>query len=363
MCTEPLYLQIKAILYDLDPEDAQWHDPRGENDEYDNTAFNLFQVLLNNPVETAEAAEESILEILGKYDEDVRAERKEIGLQFYKKAAKEAAGKILKLLTAAASLDIKMQINDQEKALEAEVNSLMAQMQSTETVQETLAAHDIPMLVKIAAELIEAQRNWAHLGVRQKRYDYPKHKLKGMLHAVLNERRKRMNAGFRWTDEARARLFGVSEKLLKVCIAGQKEALEAAENLHKRMTNNDSFAKDFCVEAVLNACPLIEGERKHAASVESFLAENTMPVERVFRYTAAHSSNGATPADVMPDYAEFVNREYNFNSIECLNGEAKNGCVHKAVESMINDFAWSIQDVLSIERVYIDVKTECQYYD
>ena len=151
-------------------------------------------------------------------------------------------------------------IDKKKLAVEKEIHLLMANRDKFEKIEEILAGNKLPMLVKIAAALYNQDNIFGK---------YRECDLSDMISYVLGERRRRLNADFKWTDENKARFLLINDQLYDACVKGWNEAVNTATVLEKRIKQKDSFLKDYEIEITLNAYPKISGERKSAEIVRS----------------------------------------------------------------------------------------------
>jgi len=141
-----------------------------------------------------------------------------------------------------------------ERVIEKEIHMLMANSDKHKTVDDILAEYKLPMLVKIAMGL-------DRMAFRS--CQYPKPNLEGMLKDVLIERKKRLNDGFQWTEDNKARFLIVNDQLYEACEKGWEEALETAEILEKRIKWRDSFLKDYEIEVAIIAYPKVTSDKEY----------------------------------------------------------------------------------------------------
>ena len=133
-----------------------------------------------------------------------------------------------------------------ELSLEKEIHFLMAignsKLHSTtrrKALDEILDGYKVPMLTEIAGKLICERRYYPSF------YNYTEHDLNEMIGRVLFERKHRLNEGFKWTEENKARFLFINDQIYDACVKGWEEAKETAATLEKRIRQRDSFLKDY----------------------------------------------------------------------------------------------------------------------
>jgi len=232
--------------------------------------------------------------------------------------------------------------------VEKEIHLLMAHRDKRDTIKKILAEYNLPMLVKIAAKLYDVIFN---------RYHYPKYDMEKMLTYVLWERRKRLDTDFKWTDENKARLLFISDRLYEACVKGWQEATETAAALEERIKRKDSFLNDYEIKITLNVYPKIGGEREAAEAVAEHLGEETLRSLKLC-ISHCHYDNFIKNEDYKTDIT--INKSINWNS-EYFNGEFDNDYISYAIHDMLDTHVWSFADILSIRDIWVNVEVTHQY--
>ena len=231
--------------------------------------------------------------------------------------------------------------------IEKEVHLLMAYRDKCYTFEKILAGYKMPMLVKIAAKLHD---------MNFKSNTYPENDLEDMLTDVLSERKRRLNADFKWTEENKAQFLLINDKLFESCEKGWKEAFEIAEGLKKRIKRRDSFLKDYQIEIRINIYPKISGDVDE--TVTAYLGEETL---RYMEHGIGHSYYNKHFNDKDLKKSITIDKSINWN-LEYFNGEFDNDYICYAIHYMLDALVWSFPDILSIEGIWVDVEVTHQYY-
>jgi len=173
-----------------------------------------------------------------------------------------------------------------------------------------------------------------------------------MLQDILAERRRKLNTGFQWTDENKQRLLAVNDKLMEVFGKAHREALAVAESLEARIANNDPFLKDYEIEIELT--PYIGGREEDDGFVE-VLAD---PIHwRCLTYDIGHCHYDRLK-DEVPIYLDGEDHCREFFG-DLFEGHRIGYAIHELLDTP----GWSFPDILSIGKVWADVKVVHQYDD
>ena len=245
-------------------------------------------------------------------------------------------------------------MNKKRLPVEKEIHLLMAYKDRDEAISEIIAGYRTPKLVKIAAALADMK---SHSGKYSK---YTEHDLADMLDDVLEERRRRLDADFEWTDENRARFLLISDRLYDASVKAWQEAEETAASLEKRIKKKDSFLKDYEIEIAVTPYPKIRGEREAAVTVALYLAEETLvcmktDISHIHYHRHIGGDGDGYEENLLTD------KSMNWN-IEYFNGVFDNDYICYAIHVILDTGVWSFADVLAIERIWADVEVTHQYY-
>ena len=217
--------------------------------------------------------------------------------------------------------------------------------------------YKMPMLLNMAA-LIMDRDFWrrTNFGVFDGiDYVYAEHALKNILSEVLQERRRRLNADFQWTEENRSRFLSVSRQLYEAYEKGWQEAAETAATLEKRIKQKDSFLKDYEIEVSIVAYPQISGERDAAQAIAAYLGEETLLCAKSdISYYRKKSCLDEVEKPIALD------KSHNWN-IEYFDGVFDNDYICYIIHVMLDTGIWSFADIISIKNICIDVNAEHQH--
>jgi len=239
-------------------------------------------------------------------------------------------------------------------AVESEVHSLVAHMRnrvmiSHHVIDEIIAGYTMPMLLKIAAEVAYGNTSMKFLSEREEEY---------LIEQLLIERCRRLSEDFEWTEENRTRLLLVNDELFNACKKGWHEALEKAKILEKRIKSKDSFLKDYEIRIKINTYPKINGiARDVAECIESYLAEEMLPdIESI---SHCHYKKVTLNDQEFPKYMVDDNTNWN---MEYFGDTFKDDYICYLTHCMLDTGVWSFRDIISIERVWVDVEVTYQTY-
>jgi hypothetical protein len=230
-------------------------------------------------------------------------------------------------------------------AAEKEVHLLMAHRNNHNKISTIITGYETPVLVAIAAALYDMD-----IYARS----YPKRDLEDMLKDVLQERKKRIDNDFTWTEEKKARFLLINDQLLEACEKGWQEALETAAELERRIKRKDSFIKDYEIKVRLSAYPRISGDTDE--KVMAYFGDDVM---RTVEYWISHCHYKSIIED---DYKKplCLDRSTNWN-IDFLRGEFDNDYICYPVYLMLCTHVWSFPDILSIWNIWVDVEVTRQF--
>ena len=252
-----------------------------------------------------------------------------------------------------------MRVNDlsKELSLEKEIHLLMANEYSKwhsstrrKALDEILDGYKVPMLTKIAGKLICERSYYPSF------YNYTEHDLNEMIGRILYERKHRLNEGFKWTEENKARFLFINDQLYDACVKGWEEAKETAAALEKRIKQRNSFLKDYEIEITLNIYPKIKGERRWASELESYLGHEET---RLLEMNISHSHYKRKFKKENADKPMLIDKSTNWN-IEYFDGVFDNDYICYAIHGLLDTDGWSFVDILSINKIWVDVEVKHQ---
>jgi len=177
----------------------------------------------------------------------------------------------------------------------------------------------------------------------------------GPLELVLSERRRRLDAGFEWTAEAKERLLLVSEKFFAAFDSGYAEAMSIADSLEKRIAGG-GFLRDYEID--IEMTPYLRSSTADPCrpSFEYVLTEPLSSVWfSVFHFHCVGHDSYSDERE-MPLYFD---RSFDWNS-EYFNGAFDGKIINYGIHELLDTVAWSFQDILDIDDLFIDVHVRHQ---
>jgi len=241
---------------------------------------------------------------------------------------------------------------EKQQELEKEVLLLMSYKDKDEKLKNIVKEYRIKQLLELTAYLLDR-------GLRAKKYS--EYDLEFMIKELLSARVRCLHNDYNWfwTDEDKQRLSMVNGEIFTACEKGFKEAFATAELLERRIKKRDSFLKDYEMEIKITSYPNICGASREATdTVSGFLGEESLP-EAVMRIS--HCFFRKFTSDENEYKHLFIKKSTSWNTKHySKNFPDINICylVHRMMESSV----WSYHDILSIRRIWVDVKVTYQYY-
>lgn len=317
--------------------------------------------------------EDEIYKYLSRWQEVFCSEAKK---QLDRKNKKEAAKKIAELYTVQSGLSSTEPLGLEEELQTAwrEIRELMEiyteerSQDSTgkrEKTKELIAGYDMDSLIYIAGELADFKGN------RWFTHKYTKEDLKYVLNIALEERRKRLNENFQWTDEKRERLIFLNNRIMDATIKCLKKIEEIDAALESQTRAKDSFFMDYEICAEIYVYPEISGNRRSAGRIEKYLAEDVL-LRTIYHEWYEDTDNAWTMYKKALSFEERNGKVFNWNDGKLKESErtSKEMCeqfkdvdICFALHRMLEYHDWSYSDILSAERIYIDVKINQQYHE
>ena len=146
--------------------------------------------------------------------------------------------------------------------------------------------------------------------------------------------------------------------MLSACEKGFQEAFEIATALEMRIKKKDKFLKDYEIEIKIAPYPIIGGTNREAAeTISDFLALESIPcaIEHISHCHYHHFDDNDNFPKLLVDKTTNWNTDY-YNKV--FPGIGICYLVHRMIESSV----WSAPDILSIRKIWVDVKVAHQYY-
>jgi len=207
-------------------------------------------------------------------------------------------------------------------------------------------------ILKIAAELAYGNTWEKILSENEEKY---------LLELLLVERCRRLNRGFEWTKENQDKFLHVNNNLFELCKKGWQKALDEAKLLEERIEKCDFFLKDYEIRVKINTYPKILGikglSRDVVEAVESYLAEEMLTDAESISH--CHYKNVTLNDKEFPKYLIDMDTNWNFVYFGNI---FKDDYICYLTHCILDTGVWSYQDILSIERIWVDVEVTHQHY-
>ena len=242
-----------------------------------------------------------------------------------------------------------------ELPLEKEIHLLVAHKKflhgycEDNALNGILAGYKVPTFVKIAGRFIYGMTHYS------RKYGYTEHDMAAMIERILHERQLRLNKGFEWTEENKAKFLFVNDQIYDACVKAWEEAKETAAALEKRIKRRDSFLKDYEIEITLNIYPGIGGRGRWVSEPESYLADEET---KLIKTNISHSHYKKDFEEKEEPILIGKNTNWNF---EYPNNEFDNHYICYAIHVLLETDSWSVPDILSVEQIWVDVNVAYQH--
>jgi hypothetical protein len=165
---------------------------------------------------------------------------------------------------------------------------------------------------------------------------------------LLSARQHRINAEFSWTDENKSRFVHVNDMLMDSFARGWEKAVRIAVDLDDKIASGKDFVNDYEIKVEIGPYPSI------GIADEDFDEELVLRLAEERYYllgeTMSHSDSDSKTAEL----PIFLDKSRNWNT-EYFNG-ALDDCYIGYIIHRLLDIGWSFKDIISIERIWTDVK-------
>jgi hypothetical protein len=179
-----------------------------------------------------------------------------------------------------------------------------------------------------------------------------------LLRDILSWRAIKLNRNFEWTDENKRNFLNVNEKLRVSYAKAYNEALSVADELEKRIKNNDDFIKDYMIEITLTPYikepfPNEDALYKFCSVISEPESEFSIPIRHEFHHGCYNREINNIPYHL--DKSKNLYTEYYDDFMEA------NDICH-AVNLLLDAHEWSLSDIINIDRVLIKVEVTHQNF-
>jgi hypothetical protein len=220
---------------------------------------------------------------------------------------------------------------------------------SPEKRRKRIANYDVETLERFAIILYnEPLKNQA----RQHTLD--------ILDSVLRERALKINGNFEWSEENRCRLLKANNALMESFESAHKEAVRTAGELETRIRNNDPFVKDYEIEITITPYPYIAAvaadEKIISYDIGDVLADPLSGYYPINHHIShCHYDNNINEAPI------YLDKSMNWN-IEYFGDAFEHEYISYTVHALLDTHIWSFQDIITINKIFADVKVYHQYF-
>ncbi|MDR0927151.1 MAG: hypothetical protein LBO69_05230 [Ignavibacteria bacterium] len=191
-----------------------------------------------------------------------------------------------------------------------------------------------------------------------------------LVQQILCERAVKLNKNFEWNQENKTRFLLINDKLTSVFKSAYEEGLSVANELEKRMQNNDIFIKDYEIEIIVMpyfkcmykddlggiSCEELEIAFNCDNRFAFLLCEpDYYPINDVINHSSINPSSIGNEC-----VSIFLDTSLNWN-IQRLADVFPNNYIGYAIYSLLNH-NWSFKDIINIGKIWADVKVTHQHY-
>jgi len=178
------------------------------------------------------------------------------------------------------------------------------------------------------------------------------------IEACLSKRRGLLNQAFEWTPENKGKLLRLNQRLIECWEKVDAEAKQTLKILNERINQPDDFLQDFNMEA--RVCSLIykPDENGEFYEAEDCIEEvlNTFVNESYVVNIHTYFAND------LDDHILYLDREQNWNTDRCFNGEFNAVFISQAIHDLYNHSCLSFHDVLKINRLRAELTVVHQHF-
>jgi hypothetical protein len=177
-----------------------------------------------------------------------------------------------------------------------------------------------------------------------------------ILRSILHERSHKLNKVFHWTEEDMKKFLKVNSELLKSFELAYGEALNTADELEKRIKNNDPFIQDYEIKIVIQ--PYLK-DINDKGDLESSIAY-VLSEPLSFSYPISYSFSHIHYDHITKEIPIFMDKTLNWN-IEYFGDRFKEDYICYAIHLLLNTGIWSFHDITNIGQIWADVEVAHQY--
>lgn len=195
------------------------------------------------------------------------------------------------------------------------------------------------VLLSVAENILSCRQKAGHFE------NYPMHKKVSAVKRLLSYRCDIINKRFSWNDDKKKKFIRINNEILDSCEKAWCEALLVAENLEKRIRQNNSFLTDYEISVEMNAYPDF-GNKNICTAVKTFYID-----ELQLRSFITISNGQYDKINYVP---QFIDKSKNWNT-KYFGNEFKNDYICRAVHKLLDTGIWSFEEILSLTHVWIEV--------
>jgi len=178
--------------------------------------------------------------------------------------------------------------------------------------------------------------------------------------SLLRYRINYLHKRFSWTEENKKRFLHVNDMLISSCEKAWNEAVSTAVVLEERIKNNDSFLKDYEIEISFTVYPSFRDEDKENEDDLSYVAEYF--AGKIDARQAISISHSAYEVCLDIDRPRDIDKKESYNKWFEIEELFKDEYISYLMYCLLDSRAWSYQDILGINSIWVDVEVIHQNY-
>ena len=179
-----------------------------------------------------------------------------------------------------------------------------------------------------------------------------------LLRNILSWRAIKLNRNFEWTDENKRNFLNVNEKLRVSYAKAYNEALSVADELEKKIKNNDDFIKDYMIEITLT--PYIKEPFPNEDALYKFCSVISEP-ESEFSIPIRHEFHHGCYSREINNIPYHLDKSKNLYTEHYDDFMASNDICH-ALNLLLDAHEWSLNDIVNIDNIYTEVIVTHQHF-
>ncbi|MCL2000799.1 MAG: hypothetical protein FWG74_05135 [Planctomycetes bacterium] len=186
------------------------------------------------------------------------------------------------------------------------------------------------------------------LAVRLKRIYFEVPYYFNILYDILQERYVKLNHNFSWTKKNKIRILEINNKLMNIFENAYTEAVTIAENLERRIRENDLFLNDY--EIIIEIQPYTFAKNMFKDGEDGF---DLVLSEPKYYPISEHLSHSDFLSD-KKSLSVFLDKSLNWNH-EYLEGMFNDHYICYQIHALL-EYNWAFQDIINIWQIWANVK-------